>query len=192
MMPGCRARPRRTRDGTRTGPAQRGRCGRWRRSWPIPGTPAGRQVWNRQRTDFDLADPSNTSLGHRQVQRWNLPEGWMISKHLAHATLVSEADFIAAQDMAVPRARPGPLSAGTCLPGCWPGGGAGAGWNQPGPTASPPTAAATVTPAPPAPAAGPPTLTSARIKSSRTWPLSASSSPHLLAIRTAGIAVPPR
>jgi recombinase len=40
----------------------------------------GRQVWNRQRTDFDLADPANTTLGHRQVQRWNLPEGWVISK----------------------------------------------------------------------------------------------------------------
>jgi hypothetical protein len=39
----------------------------------------GRQVWNRQRTDFDLADPANTGLGHRQVQRWNLPEGWIIS-----------------------------------------------------------------------------------------------------------------
>ena len=35
----------------------------------------GRQVWNRQRTDFD---PANTGLGHRQVQRWNLPEGWVI------------------------------------------------------------------------------------------------------------------
>ena len=30
----------------------------------------GRQVWNRQRTDFDLADPANTGLGHKQVQRW--------------------------------------------------------------------------------------------------------------------------
>ncbi len=40
----------------------------------------GRQVWNRQRTDFDLADPANTSLGHRQVQRWNLPEGWVIRR----------------------------------------------------------------------------------------------------------------
>ena len=63
----------------------------------------GRQVWNRQRTDFDLADPANTTLGHRQVQRWNLPEGWVISKQPAHAALVSEADFIAAQDTAVPR-----------------------------------------------------------------------------------------
>ena len=68
----------------------------------------GRQVWNRQRTDFDLADPANTTLGHRQVQRWNLPEGWVISKHPAHAALVSEADFIAAQDTAAPRGPAGP------------------------------------------------------------------------------------
>jgi site-specific DNA recombinase len=33
----------------------------------------GRPVWNRQRTDLDLADPANTGLGHTQVQRWNLP-----------------------------------------------------------------------------------------------------------------------
>ncbi len=63
----------------------------------------GRQVWNRQRTDFDLVDPGNTGLGHKQVQRWNLPEGWVISRHPAHPALVSEADFIAAQDAAAPR-----------------------------------------------------------------------------------------
>jgi len=63
----------------------------------------GRQVWNRQRTDFDLADPADSTLGHRQVQRWNLPEGWVISRHPAHAALVSEADFVAAQDTAAPR-----------------------------------------------------------------------------------------
>jgi len=63
----------------------------------------GRQVWNRQRTDFDLADPANTALGHQQVQRWNLPEGWVISKHPAHPALVSEADFIAAQETSAPR-----------------------------------------------------------------------------------------
>ena len=50
----------------------------------------GRQVWNRQRTDFNLVDPGNTGLGHRQVQRWNLPEGWVISRHPAHPALVSE------------------------------------------------------------------------------------------------------
>jgi site-specific DNA recombinase len=35
----------------------------------------GRQVWNRQRTDTDLADPADIALGHKQVQRWNLPAG---------------------------------------------------------------------------------------------------------------------
>jgi site-specific DNA recombinase len=68
----------------------------------------GRQVWNRQRTDFDLVDPANTTLGHRQVQRWNLPEGWVISKHPAHTALVSEADFITAQDTTAPRGPAGP------------------------------------------------------------------------------------
>jgi site-specific DNA recombinase len=65
-----------------------------------------RQVWNRQRTDFDLVDPGNTGLGHRQVQRWNLPEGWVISRHPAHPALVSEADFIDAQEVGAPRPRP--------------------------------------------------------------------------------------
>jgi site-specific DNA recombinase len=59
----------------------------------------GRQVWNRQRTDIELADPYHVSLGHRQVQRWNLPDGWVISARPAHPALVSEADFIAAQDI---------------------------------------------------------------------------------------------
>jgi site-specific DNA recombinase len=63
----------------------------------------GRQVWNRQRTDTELADPANTSLGHRQVQRWNLPDGWVISKKPAHPALVSEADFIAAQAISAAR-----------------------------------------------------------------------------------------
>jgi site-specific DNA recombinase len=70
----------------------------------------GRQVWNRQRTDFDLADPGNTGLGHKQVQRWNLPEGWIISRHPAHPALVSEADFIAAQDIGAPRGPAGPAA----------------------------------------------------------------------------------
>ena len=57
----------------------------------------GRQVWNRQRTDKDLADPADVSLGDRDVQRWNLPDGWVISRKPAHEALVSEADFVAAQ-----------------------------------------------------------------------------------------------
>jgi hypothetical protein len=35
--------------------------------------------------------------------RWNLPQGWVISGRLAHPALVSEADFIAAQDVSAPR-----------------------------------------------------------------------------------------
>jgi site-specific DNA recombinase len=78
----------------------------------ILGNPryTGRQVWNRQRTDFDLVDPANTGLGHRPVQRWNLPEGWVISKYPAHPALVSEADFIAAQDATAPRGPAGPAA----------------------------------------------------------------------------------
>jgi site-specific DNA recombinase len=63
----------------------------------------GRQVWNRQRTDRDLADPAEVRLGHKQVQRWNLPDGWVISNEPAHEALVSEDDFIAAQDVSVAR-----------------------------------------------------------------------------------------
>jgi site-specific DNA recombinase len=63
----------------------------------------GHQVWNRQRTDRDLADPANVSMGHRSVQRWNLPDGWVISNRPAHEALVSEADFVAAQDVCAAR-----------------------------------------------------------------------------------------
>jgi site-specific DNA recombinase len=56
-------------------------------------------VWNRQRTDSDLIDPANVTLGRKSVQRWNLPDGWVISDRPAHPALVSEADFIAAQDV---------------------------------------------------------------------------------------------
>jgi site-specific DNA recombinase len=47
----------------------------------------------------DPADPADVSLGHKNVQRWNLPHGWVISARPAHEALVSDADFIAAQDM---------------------------------------------------------------------------------------------
>jgi DNA invertase Pin-like site-specific DNA recombinase len=70
----------------------------------------GRQVWNRQRTDFDLVDPANTGLGHKPVQRWNLPEGWVISRRPAHPAIISEADYIAAQDASAPRGPAGPAA----------------------------------------------------------------------------------
>ena len=82
----------------------------------ILGNPryAGRQVWNRQRTDKDLADPADIALGHKQVQRWNLPDGWVISNRPAHPALVSEAGFIAAQDISAARG-PAP-KAGPAVP----------------------------------------------------------------------------
>ena len=49
------------------------------------------------------------SLGHKSVQRWNLPDGWVISRQPAHPALVSEADFIAAQDIHAAR---GPAPSG--------------------------------------------------------------------------------
>jgi hypothetical protein len=130
----------------------------------------GRQVWNRQRTDFDLVDPANTTLGHKQVQRWNLPEGWVISRHPAHAALVSEADFIAAQQIEVPRGPVGPAVRRYLLAGLIACGRCGRGWNHAGPTAGPLTGAATDTPAPASPIPrGRRTRTSVRIRSCRTW-----------------------
>jgi hypothetical protein len=51
------------------------------------------------------------------VQRWNLPEGWVISKRPAHPALVSEADFIAAQDATAPRGPAGPATRSYLLAG---------------------------------------------------------------------------
>ena len=74
----------------------------------ILGNPryTGRQVWNRQRTDTRLVDPADVALGHRPVQKWNLPDGWVISARPAHTALISEADFVAAQAV---RAARGPV-----------------------------------------------------------------------------------
>ena len=60
--------------------------------------------------------PGHASLGHKSVQRWNLPDGWVISRQPAHPALVSEADFIAAQDInaargPAPRRDPGRAAA---------------------------------------------------------------------------------
>ena len=43
------------------------------------------------------------------MQRWNLPDGWVISAKPAHPALVSEPDFIAAQDVNAAR---GPVPQG--------------------------------------------------------------------------------
>ena len=91
----------------------------------------GRQVWNRQPSAMDLVDPASTGLGHRQVQRWALPEGWVISARPAHPALVSEEDFIAVQGIRAARENTdtgrryrlaGLLRCGICgrrLESCW-------------------------------------------------------------------------
>jgi hypothetical protein len=58
------------------------------------------------------------------VQRWNLPAGWVISARPAHPAIVSEADYIAAQEASAPRGPAAPatrryllaglLACGTC------------------------------------------------------------------------------
>jgi hypothetical protein len=58
---------------------------------------------NPHRTAAELADPRNVTLGHKRVQRWNQPDGWVISNRPAHPPLISEADFITAQDVSATR-----------------------------------------------------------------------------------------
>ena len=38
----------------------------------------------------ELADPADVTLGHKSVQRWNLPGGWVVSNRPAHSALVSD------------------------------------------------------------------------------------------------------
>ncbi|QUH05987.1 recombinase family protein [Saccharopolyspora erythraea] len=56
----------------------------------------GRRVWNRQHTQS--AQEQDLPL-----QLWSAPQEWVISKHLTHPALVSEADFIAAQHIRAAR-----------------------------------------------------------------------------------------
>jgi site-specific DNA recombinase len=138
-----------------------------------------RRQWNRQPSGAVLVDPADTGLGHKQVQRWNLPEGWVISRHPAHAALVSEADFIAAQDAAAPRGPAGPAARRYLLAGLLACGRCGtrleSAW---GPTAGPPTGAVTATPALASPIlSGRRAPISARTRSCRTWQPSPSSAP---------------
>ena len=75
---------------------------RWRPSSRTRDTPAVRCGTGSAPTSTWWTRPT-PGMGHKQVQRWNLPEGWVISRHPAHPALVSEADFIAAQAVGSPR-----------------------------------------------------------------------------------------
>jgi len=113
----------------RTAPDRRGPSAPWRPSWATRGTPAVRCGTGSAPTP-SWPTPPTRSLGQKTVQRWNLPDGWVISTGPAHPALVSEADFIAAQGInaargPVPHAAPaapdkrryllaGLLACGTC------------------------------------------------------------------------------
>ena len=137
----------------------------------------GRQVWNRQRTDFDLVDHGNTGLGISRCSGGTCPRAG--SSPNSPRTRRCSARPTSSPPRTPPSrvARPARLPAGICWPGCWPASGEGASWSQPGSMASPPTGAVTATPAPSAPIwPGRRTPTSVKIRSSRTWPPSPSSS----------------
>src|SRR5207237_391816 len=65
--------------------------------------------WTRPSTQTELTEPGSVTLGHKSVQRWNLPDGWVISNRPVHPALVSEDDFVAAQDINAAR---GPVPQG--------------------------------------------------------------------------------
>jgi site-specific DNA recombinase len=135
----------------------------------------GRQVWNRQRTDSDLVDPATTGLGHKQVQRWNLPAGWVISTRPAHPALVSKADYVDAQEASAPRGPAGPITRRYMLAGLLRCGRCGRRLESAWSDGKPAYRAVTATRAPLAQVPdGRRTSTSARIRSCLTWPPSPS------------------
>jgi hypothetical protein len=64
----------------------------------------GRQVWNRQRTDYAPLSTADDVLGRSEARRWSAIQQWVISEEVVHPPLVSEEDFVAAQQVnAVPK-----------------------------------------------------------------------------------------
>ena len=116
---------------------------------PTRGTPAGKCGTGSGPTGTWPTRRMRAS-GTRACSGGTCPDGWVISNRPAHPALVSEADFVAAQDISaargpVPHDEPvlrryllaGLLACGLC----------GGGWNQPGPTARPRTGAGMAGPA---------------------------------------------
>jgi site-specific DNA recombinase len=75
----------------------------WARRPPAAALVAQLADLDRGWTDTELADPGNVTLGHKSVQRWNLPDGWVISGRPAHPALVGEDDFVGAQGISAAR-----------------------------------------------------------------------------------------
>jgi site-specific DNA recombinase len=60
----------------------------------------GRQVWNRQYTDHREAVPGDKRSSRGPVRVWNPRTDWVISGDRTHPALVSDADFLAVQQIA--------------------------------------------------------------------------------------------
>ncbi|MCU7731196.1 recombinase family protein [Actinoplanes sp. KI2] len=59
----------------------------------------GRQVWNRQFTDHREAVPGDKRSSRGPVRVWNPRSDWVISNEATHDALVSDADFLAVQQV---------------------------------------------------------------------------------------------
>ena len=62
----------------------------------------GRQVWNRQRIDHHETRPGDTSSRpsrRKPTHRWTSRDQWSVSPEIVHPPLVSNADWLAAQEI---------------------------------------------------------------------------------------------
>ncbi len=57
----------------------------------------GRQVWDRQQTDWDEMTGQGELFGQHDVQRRTASSQWAISRSVAHPPLISEEQFVRAQ-----------------------------------------------------------------------------------------------
>ena len=59
----------------------------------------GRQVWNRQRTNHHETVPGDKRSSLGITRDWNPRSDWIVSAWRTHPALVSDADFLAAQQV---------------------------------------------------------------------------------------------
>ena len=68
----------------------------------------GHEVWNRQRRDYDLLDPTAPADGHIRRMRWNARDSWIWSPEPTHEALVDRDEWqrVQATQSREPRASP--------------------------------------------------------------------------------------
>ena len=65
----------------------------------------GHEVWNRQRRDYELLDPTTPADGHVRRMRWNPPDQWIWSPEPAHPPLIDRDDWQRVQAMTTTKQR---------------------------------------------------------------------------------------